>query len=161
MDMKSEYKVTFVCTGNACRSPFGETVLSTMLQEYKELKIKANSCGTLDWGLNPRDERMSHIASTFGYQMEGLTTHMSRDMLFESDMIIVFTADHRDAITRILDYSHWDRIVLFDMIAFSQLTEVEDPCLQSDAVYTRVAKHIIDGCKNIVEKWLKNPPKTQ
>lgn len=161
MDKKPEYTVTFVCTGNACRSPFGETVLSAMLREHKELNIKVNSCGTLDWGANPRDERMSHIASTLGYQMKGLTTHMTRDMLFEADKIIVFTADHRDAITRILDYSHWDRIVLFDMIAFSQPTEVEDPHLLSDAVYTGVAEHIIDGCQNIVEKWLKNPPKSQ
>lgn len=154
-----DYRVTFVCTGNACRSPFGETVLKTMLKEYPELKVAVNSCGTLDWGCNPRDERMSYIASNYDFKMEGVTTPMTREILMEADKIIVFTAEHRDAITRVLDSSHWDRIVLFDMIAFSQLTEVEDPCLQSDAVYDRVARHIIDGCLNIMEKWVRNPPK--
>lgn len=155
----TEYKVTFVCTGNACRSPFGETVMSAMLKNHPELNVIVDSCGTLDWGTKPRDERMSYIASKFGYTMEGFTTYMTRERLLEADKIIVFSADHRDAITRVLDSSHWDRIVLFDMIAFSQLTEVEDPCLQSDAIYTRVANHIIEGCQHIIEKWLKNPPK--
>lgn len=158
MENISEYKVTFVCTGNACRSPFGETVLSAMLKKHPELNVRVNSCGTLDWGINPRDERMSYIASTLGYTMEGVTTPMTRESLLEADKIIVFTADHRDAITQVLDYSHWDRIVLFDMIAFSQISEVEDPCLQSDAIYTKVANHIIEGCNNIIEKWIKNPP---
>lgn len=107
----SEYKVTFVCTGNACRSPFGEAVLSNMLKKHPELNVRVNSCGTLDWGINPRDERMTYIASTLGYTMEGVTTPMTRESLLEADKVIVFTADHRDAITQVLDYSHWDRIV--------------------------------------------------
>lgn len=154
----TDYKVTFVCSGNACRSPFGETVLSSMLQDHPNLHVSVNSCGTLDWGSNPRDERMTYIASTLGYKMVGKTTYMTRKNLLEADKIIVFTADHRDEITKVLDSSHWDRIVLFDMIAFGQLTEVEDPHFMSDAVYTRVANHIVEGCSNIIKKWLKNPP---
>lgn len=155
----TDYKVTFVCTGNACRSPFAEVVLNSMLKEYPELHVNVNSCGTLNWGTNPRDEKMACTASNIGFKMEGMTTYMSRDILFESDKIIVFSADHRDAITQVLDPSHWDRIVLFDMIAFGQLTEVEDPHFQSDAVYEKVAYHIVEGCLNIMEKWVRNPPK--
>ena len=42
------YNVVFVCTGNACRSPFAETVLKQMLKEANINDVEVWSCGTLD-----------------------------------------------------------------------------------------------------------------
>ena len=157
--MERNYNICFVCTGNACRSPFAETILKALLMEEPDLHVDVWSCGTLNWGQNPRDEQMSAMAKTMGYTMEGVTTPMTREALLAADRIVVFTHDHRDKITEKLDYSHWDRIILFDLLAFGQICEVEDPCCQSPAVYERVAKHIEEGCKNIVANWKKMPPK--
>lgn len=152
------YNLCFVCTGNACRSPFAETVLKALVAKESDLNVNIWSCGTLDWGKNPRDAEMSAVAEFMGYTMEGETTHMTRNGLLKADRIVVFSNGHRDEITQILDYSHWNRIILFDLLAFGQLNEVEDPALQSAAVIERVAKHIEEGCKNIVAKWKATPP---
>ena len=103
------YKICFVCTGNACRSPFAECVTKKLL----------------------------------------------------ADAVIVFDERHRDAITRVLDYSHWNRIVLFNKIALNEDGNVEDPHYQTAAVYRRVAKHIENGCKQLVETWIQKPPETE
>ena len=156
--MEKRYNVCFVCTGNACRSPLAETVLKEMVSKEPNLNIDIWSCGTLDWGTNPRDEQMSKTAASMGYIMSGTTSYMNQSNLLQADRIIVFSNEHRDKITQILDSTHWSRIILFDMLAFGQLNEVEDPCFQSDAVYERVARHIEEGCRNIVSKWLVRHP---
>lgn len=146
------YNVVFICTGNACRSPFAETVLKQMLKEANINNVDVWSCGTLDWGNNPRDAQMVLTAKELGYTMEGTTQHMRRDDLVKADKIIVFEPYHRDEITRILDYDHWNRITLFDMYAFGANNEVRDPHYESPAIYKDVAEHIIEGCKSIVSK---------
>ena len=40
--------------------------------------IEVYSCGTLDWGENPRDEGMCHVAKLMGYELTGVTTPMTR-----------------------------------------------------------------------------------
>ena len=67
----------------------------------------------------------------------------------------------RDAITRVLDYSHWNKIVLFNKIALDEDGNVEDPHYQTATVYRRVAKHIENGCKRLVEQWKLQPPKPE
>lgn len=144
--------IVFVCSGNACRSPLAETILRKMLRENGVEGVEVWSCGTLDWGTNPRDAQMVLTAQAMGYALTGTTRPMLRDDLMKADLIVVFQLHHRDALTRVLDYAHWDRILLFDEIAFGQSTEVEDPHFQSEALYCRVAQHIEAGCRNITTR---------
>ena len=53
--MNKKYTICFVCTGNACRSPFAECVLKSMLEQEGMDNVEVFSRGTLDWGENPRD----------------------------------------------------------------------------------------------------------
>ena len=112
----------------------------------------------LDWGENPRDENMVRIARELGYDLKGITTPITRENLQEADSIVVFDEGHRNTITRVLDYAHWDRIVMFDKLAFGTDTAVMDPHYQSDAVYRSVASHIVEGCKRMIERWKNIPP---
>ena len=153
------YKICFVCTGNACRSPFAECVMKKLLIDAGIEGIEVFSLGTLDWGENPRDVVMVEVAKELGYVLNGTTKVMTRDRLMEADAIIVFDERHRDAITRVLDYSHWNRIVLFNKIALDEDGNVEAPHYQTAAVYRRVARHIENGCKRLVEQWKLQPPK--
>lgn len=121
--------------------------------------IDVFSLGTLDWGENPRDVAMVDVAKELGYDLSGTTTVMTREKLMAADAVIVFDERHRDAITRVLDYSHWNRIVLFNKIALDENGNVEDPHYQTATVYRNVAKHIEDGCKRMVEQWKLQPPK--
>ncbi|MGM9841067.1 MAG: hypothetical protein ACI31D_02570 [Candidatus Limisoma sp.] len=153
------YKICFVCTGNACRSPFAECVTKKMLTDVGITGIEVFSLGTLSWGENPRDAVMVEVAKGMGYELGGTTTVMTRKRLMEADAIVVFDEYHRNAVTRELDYSNWDRIILFNKLAFDEGSNVEDPHYQTEAVYHRVAQHIEDGCRRLVDKWKKEPPK--
>lgn len=157
--MNMSYKICFVCTGNACRSPFAECVTKKLLANAGMSGIDVFSLGTLDRGENPRDVAMVDVAKELGYDLSGTTTVMTREKLMEADAVIVFDERHRDAITRVLDYSHWNRIVLFNKIALDENGNVEDPHYQTATVYRNVAKHIEDGCKRLVEQWKLQPPK--
>ena len=148
------YKICYVCTGNACRSPFAECVTKKLLADAGIGGIEVFSLGTLDWGENPRDAAMVDVAKELGYELSGTTTAMTRERLMAADAVIVFDERHRDAITRVLDNSHWNRIVLFNKIAFGEDGNVEDPHYQTAAVYRRVAQHIEDGCKRLIEKCM-------
>ena len=148
------YKICFVCTGNACRSPFAECVTKKLLADAGIGDIEVFSLGTLDWGENSRDAAMVDVAKELGYELSGTTTAMTRERLMAADAVIVFDERHRDAITRVLDNSHWNRIVLFNKIAFGEDGNVEDPHYQTAAVYRRVAQHIEDGCKRLIEKCM-------
>lgn len=145
------YNICFVCDGNCIRSPFAEAVVKHFAAKEPELNLKVASCGTINWGVNPRDSTMTDIAKSMGYILDGETTYMNGSKLEDADRIVVFTHEQRNRVTQVLNYSHWDRIVLFDFIAFGQDSEVEDPNYQTLAVYERVAKHIETGCRNIVE----------
>lgn len=148
--------ICYVCTGNACRSPFAECVTKALL-EHEPLApadVQVYSCGTYDWGMHNRDSVMVKVAQEMGYQLTGVTTYMTRELLMKADLIITFSHAHRDAITRILDYSHWNRIVLFSQLAFGVPEEVVDPNFQTTNVYHRVAQQIEEGCRNIVHKLL-------
>ena len=157
--MNMSYKICFVCTGNACRSPFAECVTKRLLVDAGIGDIEVFSLGTLDWGENPRDVAMVDVAKELGYDLSGTTKVMTREKLMATDAVIVFDERHRDAITRVLDYSHWNRIVLFNKIAFDDNGNVEDPHYQSATVYRNVAQHIEFGCKRLVEQWKLQPPK--
>ncbi len=152
-----KYNVCFVCTGNACRSPFAECVTRKMLAKNGVEGIEVSSCGTLDWGSNPRDTAMADVAREMGYTLDGTTTPMTSEALNSADLIVVFEPAHRNAVTRVLDYVRWDRIVLFNVLAFGSEERVEDPHYQSAAVYRRVAEHIEAGCRNMVFAWEQDP----
>lgn len=155
------YRICFVCTGNACRSPFAECMMRKLLADAGIKNIEVFSVGTLDWGENPRDAAMVDVAKELGYKLNGTTTVMTRERLMTADVVIVFDERHRDAATRVLDYSNWNRIVLFNRIALDEDGNVEDPHYQTTAVYRSVAQHIENGCKRLVEKWRLQPPKPE
>lgn len=150
------YNICFVCTGNACRSPFAECVMKKLLVDKPQLDVEVWSCGTLDWGRNPRDSEMVAVAAAMGCQMDGVTTYMSRNSLLKADLIIGFEQEHYNMITRELDYSHWNRVHLFGEIAGLECKCVEDPHYQSAAVYKRTAELIEQGCRNILAKLLED-----
>lgn len=156
-----EFNVCFVCTGNAARSPYAETVLKALLAKEGMDQIGVFSMGTLDWGSNPRDPMMVQIAKERGYELTGTTVCMTRSTLLVADLIIVFDVHHRNACTRVLDYAYWDRIVSFNQYAFGKEGNVEDPHYQSEALYRQVAELIEHGCQEMVARWKVEPPRRQ
>lgn len=66
--IRMNYKICFVCTGNACRSPFAECVTKKLLADAGMSGIEVFSLGTLDWGENPRDAEMVDMARELSHE---------------------------------------------------------------------------------------------
>ena len=76
------------------------------------------------------------------------------------NLIIVFERVHKDLVTKFVEYGHWDRIVLFNDIAFEKEENLQDPHFQTHDIYKKVAKTIEEGCKVLMDKWMQTPPDT-
>lgn len=147
--MNMNYKICFVCTGNACRSPFAECVTKKLLADAGMNGIEVFSLGTLDCGEYPRDAAMVDVAKELGYDLSGTTTVMTREKLMAADAVIVFDERHRDAITRVLDYSYWNKIVLFNKMALMKTAMWK-------TLITRLQLYIIvwlNTLKTVVNDW--------
>ena len=149
-------RLLFVCTGNANRSALAEAVMRKIIPDSRVDDIVVASCGTkVPAGLQ-RDELMCRIAHEHGYDMEGASIPMTEDLLNSADIIIVMTEHQRNEVTRVLVYSHWDRIVLFNNYCFGVKNDLADPYFQSIAVYENCFKTIEQGCKEIIKKLTKD-----
>lgn len=155
MDQKNHVmamKILFVCTGNASRSALAEVVLKRMLHENGISGIEVASCGTkVPEGLE-REDIMCRIAAEHGYGMGGVAIPMTEARLNCADLIIVMTDHHRNQVTRLLAYSHWDRIVRFNDYCFNDSSDLPDPHYQTEHVYRTCFATIERGCSEIVKK---------
>lgn len=145
-------KIVFVCTGNACRSALAEVVLRKMLNDNGIGGVEVASCGTKFYGDIDRDEVMCSIAAEHGYEMGGKAVPMTEELLDSADLIIAMTQHHRDEVTRLLVYPHWDRIVRFSDYCFGEPSDIPDPHFQSDYVYRTCFDTIERGCREIVKR---------
>lgn len=143
-------KILFICTGNACRSALAEVILKKMLNDNSIHGVEVASCGTKFYGELDRDETM--CTAEHGYIMGGKAVAMTEKLLNSADLIIVMTAHHRNEITRLLTYSHWNRIVCFNDYCFGEPSDLPDPHYQTEHVYRTCFDTIERGCREIIKK---------
>ncbi|MGP5124097.1 arsenate reductase/protein-tyrosine-phosphatase family protein [Glutamicibacter ardleyensis] len=90
-----------MCTGNICRSPFGEALLRA---ELSRLPVQVFSAGTHALVGQPMHESIKELAQKFGYLDAGLhqAQQLTVGMIKESDLILAMDRGHRREIVEIL-----------------------------------------------------------
>lgn len=149
---KGEYRIVFVCTGNACRSALAEVIFRKMVDDNGIHDIEVTSCGTKFYGEFDRDETMCRIAAEYGYEMRGKAVAMTEELLNSASLIIVMTEHHRNEVTRLLAYPLWNRIVRFNDFCFGEASDLPDPHYQTEHVYRTCFDTIERGCREIIKK---------
>lgn len=145
-------KILFVCTGNASRSAAAEAVMKKLITDENLEGVEVSSCGTgVPDGLD-REEIMCRIAAEHGYEMGGKAVAMNEELLNSADLIIVMTEWHREKVTRLLRYDHWNRIVRFNDFCFGESSDLPDPHYQTEHVYRTCFDRVEAGCKEIIKK---------
>lgn len=146
-------KILYICTGNASRSAAAEVVLKKMLADNGIEGIEVASCGTkVPEGLD-REEMMCRIAAEHGYEMGGKAIPMTEELLNSADLIIVMTEHHRNEVTRLLKYDHWNRMVRFNDYCFGEPSDLPDPHYQTEYIYRTCFDTIERGCVEIIKKY--------
>jgi len=153
------WHVTFVCSGNICRSPMGEVVLRRLLEEagIGPTEVSVGSAATTAWQVgNPADPRTVSALRRRGY--DG-SAHVARQFLPEwfDDADLVLAADS----THVWALRGWARspqeratvrlMREFDPAALAAgKLEVDDPWYGTEADFERCLTEVEASCRGLV-----------
>ena len=124
------YRVTFVCTGNICRSPMAEWIFRHHVEE-EGLDVEVDSSGTGGWHAgDDADRRTVQTLRRAGYRSAHTARRFERDWFEDYDLIIALDEGHlRELRSMAPDAEARDKIRLlreFDPDAGDDL-DVPDP----------------------------------
>ncbi|MWA02788.1 low molecular weight phosphotyrosine protein phosphatase [Actinomadura sp. LD22] len=92
------YRVTFVCTGNICRSPMAEAVLRHHVEE-EGLDVEVDSSGTGNWHVGDgADERTIAALHRAGYRSAHIARQFEDTWFDRYDLILALDEGHRRAL---------------------------------------------------------------
>jgi protein-tyrosine phosphatase len=159
---RGPYRVTFVCTGNICRSPMAEHVLRKYVED-EGLDAIVDSSGTGGWHVgDTADHRTVRTLQRGGFTSEHEARKFQRAWFDHYDLIIALDAGHlRELRALARDDRDRDKIKLlrsFDPSAGPDL-DVPDPYYSDDEAFDHVMELIeraVPGILDEIRRGLKN-----
>jgi protein-tyrosine phosphatase len=121
--------VTFVCTGNICRSPMAEKMFAHQIRERGlNLHVRVTSAGTGDWHVGCEvDVRAGRVLQAHGYPTSHCAAQLCDDHL-SADLVVALSRNHQRMLAHLGVPS--DRVRLlrsFDPRSGVHALDVEDP----------------------------------
>ncbi|MDP8240054.1 MAG: L-threonylcarbamoyladenylate synthase [Candidatus Hatepunaea meridiana] len=137
-------EVLVVCTGNICRSPLGEVILTDLLGDPDKSGVNVSSAGTHAVDGYPATYEMVAIAADWGIDhSKHRARQITYNILHKSDIILVAEPYHRDLIIQYAPDVK-DRIRLFAEPV--GLDSIPDPIGSSVETYSDNADLIRNAC---------------
>lgn len=153
---QTPYRISFVCSGNICRSPSAEVIARSLLAAAGlGDAVEVDSYGTGPWEVGqPAYPPAVRVLTGKGY--DG-TAHVARQMqsaeLTDYDLVLALDSGH----LRELQALHGSRggpeirmLREFDPAAPDDL-DIEDPYYGDDALFERVIDEIERSCRGLVD----------
>ena len=156
------YRITFVCTGNICRSPMAEHVLRKYIAD-EGLDAVVDSSGTGGWHIgDPADHRTVRTLRRLGFTSDHAARKFQRGWFDDYDLVIALDAGHlRELRALARDDRDREKIRLlrsFDPAAGPDL-DVPDPYYEDDEAFDHVMDLIeraVPGILDEIRNGLKN-----
>ena len=157
LEVLSQVKFLFVCTGNTCRSPMAEGIFKKYLAEKLQCKVdelekmgyKINSAGIIDTAGFPASSEAVKACADLGIDIR---THrnqgLSKELIKESDFIFAMERIHQERII-ILEPNVGNRCLL---LAGSK--EIPDPIGHPQKFYDNCAKLITKAVKERISEFV-------
>lgn len=154
------YHVTFVCSGNICRSPMGDVILSRLLEEAGLADaVRVDSAGTGDWHVGGgADARTLTALALHGY--DG-AAHVARqfvpDWFAERDLVLAADEGH---LRQLRSWAPTDQdrekvrlMREFDPQAVAAGTlEVDDPWYGDADDFERCFREVERSCRGVLDR---------
>jgi len=121
--------VTFVCTGNICRSPMAEKMFADQLRR-RGLgdAVRVTSAGTGNWHVgNGADVRATRVLRAHGYPTDHCAAQLDADHL-AADLVVALGRNHVRLLRQLgLEDSRIRMLRSFDLRSSAYALDVEDP----------------------------------
>lgn len=153
--MSDRLHVTFICTGNICRSPMAEKMFAHQIRERGlDSHVRVTSAGTGDWHVGcEADERASRVLHAHGYPTAHCAEQLSSDHL-NADLVVALGRNHMRMLAH-LGVPH-DRIKLlrsFDPRSGTHALDVEDPYYGANADFAETFE-VIEASLPGLHDWV-------
>ena len=127
--MSDRLHVTFICSGNVCRSPMAEKMFAHQITERGlSDAVRVTSAGTGSWHVGePADDRAGHVLRGHGYPSAHRAAQVDEDHL-SADLVVALGRNH----LRILEdlgvpAARLRMLRSFDPRCGAHAADVEDP----------------------------------
>lgn len=145
--------ITFVCSGNICRSPMGMGILHQMLERTKYRPIiRVQSAGTLDVERQMTHPLALEVSAQNGIDLQGhFSQHINEKIIVESQLVICMAQNHINYLHRRYP-NHKHKIVLLKQWKRKEelaIPSVADPIGHSASFFKETYKEIHKEIKRI------------
>ncbi|WP_029115131.1 low molecular weight protein-tyrosine-phosphatase [Mycobacterium sp. URHB0044] len=127
--MSSQLHVTFICSGNICRSPMAEKMFAHQLEQRGLAGVvRVSSAGTGGWHAgDPADERARHVLREHGYPSFHQAAQVDEDHL-AADMVVAMGRNHARMLSEMgVPTERLRMLRSFDPRSAAHPLDVEDP----------------------------------
>ncbi|MCM6773480.1 low molecular weight phosphotyrosine protein phosphatase [Nocardia sp. CDC159] len=142
MAVVGELHVTFICTGNICRSPMAEKIFAAHLERAGLAdRVRVSSAGTTAWHVgSDADARTTAVLNRHGYPVGHVAAMVGADHL-DADLVVALDTSHERDLTR-LGVPPERRRLLRSFDPDADDPDVPDPYYGDDADFELVREQI-------------------
>lgn len=127
--MSDPLHVTFVCSGNICRSPMAEKMFAQQIRERGLAeRVRVSSAGTGAWHVGDgADRRANHVLRNHGYPTNHVAAQVDDDHL-AADLVVALGRNHLRLLTELgVETDRLRMLRSFDPRSNAHALDVEDP----------------------------------
>ena len=127
--MSEPLHVTFVCSGNICRSPMAEKMFAHQIRERGLAdRVRVTSAGTGSWHAGDgADRRANRVLQAHGYPTDHVAAQVDSDHL-SADLVVALGRNHMRILTQLgVEPERVRMLRSFDPRSGSHALDVEDP----------------------------------
>ncbi|MDG2222569.1 MAG: low molecular weight phosphotyrosine protein phosphatase [Rubripirellula sp.] len=146
-------RVLFVCMGNICRSPAGESVMQRFAEEFG-VDVDVDSAGTHGYhaGESP-DQRMSEAAEARGYELNSVARKVTKSDLEPEkfDLVLAMDAENHAVLVELAGGVRNHIRMFSDYLDDNWPADVPDPYYGEEEGFDQVLDMLEEGCPMILE----------
>ncbi|MGP4054151.1 low molecular weight protein-tyrosine-phosphatase [Mycobacterium sp. 4D054] len=153
--MSEVLHVTFICSGNICRSPMAEKMFARQLdQRGLAGVVRVSSAGTGHWHEGePADRRAGHVLRAHGYPSAHRAAQVTDDHL-SADLIVALGRNHLRMLQHMGVPAERLRLLRsFDSRSGAHVLDVEDPYYGTQDDFEDVLT-VIDAALPGLHRWV-------